>query len=113
MADAIDNLLVLARHARFENPEGARRDLIEAVALARKARDPLQLAKALTALGQIERDLHHTDEALRHYEEVAAIYRTVDIPLKIAHSVRHTGDIHRDEGHLKLAEPCYVEALKL
>ncbi|HEY7405953.1 MAG TPA: tetratricopeptide repeat protein [Candidatus Angelobacter sp.] len=113
MSQAIDNLLVLARHARFDDPDGARRDLVEAVALARKAEDPLQLAKTLTALGQIERDLHRMDEALRHYEEVADIYRSVDIPLKFAHAVRHAGDIHQDEGHLQLAEPCYVEALTI
>lgn len=113
MPSAIDNLLVLARHARFENPQSARRDLVEAVALARRDQDPLQLAKTLTALGQIERDLHHSDEALQHYEEVADIYRTVDIPLTLAHAIRHIGDIHQEAGDLKLAEPRYVEALKI
>jgi tetratricopeptide (TPR) repeat protein len=113
VSSAIDNLVVLARHARFEDPEGARRDLVEAVALARRVQDRLQLAKTLTALGQIERDLHHADEALRHYEEAAAIYRAADAPLKLAHTVRHVGDIHRHEGQLKLAEPCYQEALTI
>ncbi len=113
MPSAIDNLLVLARHARFEDPDSAKRDLVEAVALARRAQDPLQLAKTLTALGQIERDLHHADEALQHYEEAAAIYRAANVPLMLAHTVRHVGDIHRHKGRPKLAEPCYVEALAI
>ncbi len=110
---AIDNLLILARHARFENPKSARRDLIDAVALARRVPDPLQLAKTLTALGQIERDLHQTEEALRNYEEAAAIYRSANNPLKIAHTVRHIADIRRKKGQLTLAEPCYQEALAI
>jgi tetratricopeptide (TPR) repeat protein len=113
MADAVANLLAQARHARFENPADARQSLVEAVALARKAKDRLQLAQALTALGQIERDLHHADEALRHYEEAVALYRTADAPLKLAHTVRHLGDIHQDQEQLKLAEPCYDEALAI
>ena len=113
MPSTIDNLLVLARHARFDDPESARRDLVEAVALARRDQDPLQLAKTLTALGQIERDLHHMEEALRHYEEVADIYRAVDIPLTLAHAIRHVGDIHQEAGDLKLAEPRYIEALTI
>ena len=86
---------------------------MDAVALARKAQDPMQLAKTLTALGQIERDLHHSDEAVRHYEEAVAIYRASDAPLALAHTIRHVGDIHRQEEHPKLAQPCYVEALAI
>lgn len=113
MADAIDNLLTQARSARFGSPDEAKRDLIAAVGMARAGPDRMQLAQALTALGQIERDLGHTEEALRHYEEAAAIYRTADAPLKLAHTVRHIGDIHGHEGQLKLAEPCYSEALTI
>lgn len=118
MADAIGTLLSRARRARFENPSDARRDLVEAVALARTAKDPMQLAQALTALGQIERDLHHSDEALQHYEEAAAIYRladhrTADVPLKLAHTVRHIADIHRHEGRTEPAESSYQEALAI
>jgi len=107
-----------ARGARFENPTEAKRELVEAVALARTAKDSLQLAQALTALGQIECDLHHSDEALHHYEEAAAIYRladhrTADVPLKLAHTVRHIGDIHRHEGRIEPAESCYQEALAI
>ena len=123
MADAIDTLLNRARRVRFENPTNARQALVEAVALARTAKDPLQLAQALTALGQIERDLHHSNEVLHHYEEAAAIYRladhrladyrAADAPLKLAHTVRHIGDIHRHEGRMEPAGSCYQEALAI
>lgn len=113
MQDAIENLLTQARHARFQSPDDAKRDLVEALRLARASDDRLQLAQTLTALGQIERDMHHADEALRHYEEAATIYRTADVPLKLAHTIRHIGDIHQDAGHLDLAEPFYRKALAL
>ncbi|HZS29419.1 MAG TPA: tetratricopeptide repeat protein [Candidatus Angelobacter sp.] len=123
MADAIDTLLSRARGARFENPNDAKQDLVEAVALARTSKDPLQLAQTLTALGQIERDLHRPDEALHHYEEAAAVYRSADhrladyraadVPLKLAHTVRHIGDIHRHEGRMESAGACYQEALAI
>ena len=118
MADAISTLLSRARRARFKNPADARRNLVEAVALARTSNDPLQLAQALTALGQIERDLHRSAEALHHYEEAAAIYRladhrTADVPLKLAHTVRHIADIHRHEGRTEPAESSYQEALAI
>ncbi|HET9283644.1 MAG TPA: tetratricopeptide repeat protein [Candidatus Angelobacter sp.] len=123
MADAINTLLSRARRARFENPANAKRELLEAVALARRSKDQLQLAQALTALGQIERDLHHSNEALHHYEEAVAVYRladhrladhrTADAPLKLAHTIRHIGDIHRHEGRTEPAESCYQEALAI
>jgi tetratricopeptide (TPR) repeat protein len=113
VSTAIKNLLILARHARFEDPAGARRDLVEAVRLARRAQDQGQLGQALTALGQIERDLHHSEEALGHYEEAAGIYRSTNTPLKLAHTVRHIGDIRQEEGRLKLADESYKEALAI
>ncbi|MBZ5494616.1 MAG: tetratricopeptide repeat protein [Acidobacteriia bacterium] len=113
MQDEIENLLTQSRHARFKTPDDAKRDLAEAVRLARASDDRLQLAQTLTALGQIERDLHLADEALRHYEEAAAIYRTAEVPLKVAHTIRHIGDIHQDEGRLGEAEPFYREALAI
>lgn len=113
MSDQIDKLLTQARHARFKSPDDAKRDLVEAVSRARASDDRLQLAQALTALGQIERDLRHADEAILHYEEAAAIYRAADAPLKFAHTIRHIGDIHQDEGRLGEAEPFYREALAL
>jgi tetratricopeptide (TPR) repeat protein len=113
--DAIANLLAQARQARFENPADAKRYLVEAVALARAAKteDRLQLAQALTDLGQIERDTQHTDEALRLYGEAETLYRTAKAWLKLAHTVRHIADICREKGLLKIAEPAYQEALEI
>jgi len=103
-----------ALHARRENQlDDANRDLISAVALCREAREDGDLAKSLTALGQIERDLHRYDAALKNYEEAAAIYREKKDVLKLAHTIRHVADIHRHEGHTKLADKYYREALDL
>jgi len=113
MSQLIESLLIQARQARFERPEDAKRDLTQAVELARTENDPVKLATALTALGQIERDLHHDEVALRHYEEAAVIYRVLEDPLKLAHTVRHVGDILRHSGRFSTAEPVYAEALSI
>ena len=107
-------LVQRADRARRENRlDDARRDLAEAVALFRQSGAPPELAQALKALGQIERDLGHGDAALLLYEEAAVIYRRTADPLALAHTVRHVGDIHRGAGRADLAAPCYREALAL
>jgi tetratricopeptide (TPR) repeat protein len=112
MSEALDKLLRQALQARRESrPEDAKRDLTEAVALCRQSGVQEDLAKALTGLGQIERDLHRNDAARQYYEEAVAIYRTQGNPLRLAHTVRHLGDIYRNEGRLDLANPCFDEAL--
>jgi tetratricopeptide (TPR) repeat protein len=114
MSGTIDKLLAEASEARRQKrPADARRDLLEAVALARAARDPHALAQTVTEFGRIERDLGHSDAALGSYEEAAAIYRNLGDELKLAHTVRHVGDIHHDAGRCNKAEPCFVEALAL
>jgi tetratricopeptide (TPR) repeat protein len=114
MSEALDKLFQQAFQARRENrPEDAKKDLTEAVALCRQSGIQEDLAKALTSLGQIERDLHNNDVALNHYEEAVAIYRTQDSPLRLAHTVRHVGDILRNQKRLDLAAPCYEEALAI
>ena len=118
MQETSENLLEEAQKARREGRvQDAKRDLVEAVDLRRKAGSQAELARALRALGQIERDLHHTDAARQHYEEAVAIYRAEGHAegndLRLAHTVRHLGDIHRSAGHAALAEPCYDEALNL
>src|SRR5450432_237421 len=108
MSDATDNLLTQAFQARRENrPLDAKRSLIEAVRLCREAGVKADLAKVLTSLGHIERDLHTEDVALQHYEEATAIYRAEGDALKLAHTVRHLGDIHCQDGRADLADPCY------
>lgn len=114
MSDVTDRLFQQAAQARREHRlADAKRDLIQAVDLSRKAGTQLALAKALTGLGQIERDLHHGEAALKHYQEAVAIYRAEGDALKLAHTVRHVGDILQDEGRHALAEPCYHEALSI
>lgn len=114
MADAIDKLLSAAAQARKEKRSAdARRDLLQAVALARSANDRAALARAVTELGRIERDLGHHDAALASYQEAAAIYREQGDALKLAHTIRHVGDILQDAGRPVEAEPCFREALAL
>jgi tetratricopeptide (TPR) repeat protein len=111
MPEPAEKLIKDALQARREGrQQDAKRDLVEAV---RKAGTPAKLAQALTALGQIERDLHHLDAALQHYEEAAAIYRAEGNDLRLAHTVRHLGDIHRYAGHTALSESSYDEALNI
>lgn len=116
MSDSIDQLLERAAQARRENrPADARVDLVEAVAQARVSHAaPEDLARALKALGQIERDLNHRDAALALYEEAATIERQFNTdPLRLAHTIRHLADIHQDSGRLAQAEPLYLEALAI
>jgi len=51
--------------------------------------------------------------ARRCYEEAVALFREAGEPLALAHAVRHLGDVYREEGCPDLAEPCYLEALRL
>ena len=103
-----------AHQARRENrPNDARQDLIEAVALCRREGNGIELAGALADLGQIERDLHCNDAALKNYEEAAAIYCAAGDVLDWAHTVRHVGDILRNMGRKDLAEPYFRTALDL
>ncbi|MGA8301382.1 MAG: tetratricopeptide repeat protein [Terriglobales bacterium] len=114
MPEQIGNLIQDALQARRDSRyEDAKSGLAAAVNLCRKSGARSDLARALTALGQIERDLHHLNEALQHYEEAVAIYRDEGNRPRLAHTVRHLGDIHRSAGHPALAEPCYVEALEI
>jgi tetratricopeptide (TPR) repeat protein len=98
---------------RNDRPADAKACCTEAVGLSGAADDRALLAQALTGLGQIERDLHETRSALRHYEDAVAIYRTLDDPLVLAHTVRHVGDILRNQGSLEQAAPHYKEALEI
>jgi tetratricopeptide (TPR) repeat protein len=114
MTDAIDRLLSAAAQARREKRSAdARRDLLEAVALARAGNDHSALARAVTELGRIERDMGHADAALASYQQAAAIYREDGDALKLAHTIRHVGDILQDAGRPAEAEPCFREAIAL
>jgi tetratricopeptide (TPR) repeat protein len=107
-----ETLLERGYQARRENRLAeAKACFEEAVGQCRAADDSAMLARALTGLGQIERDLQETAAALGHYEDAVAIYRTLDDALVLAHTVRHVGDILRNQGKLESAAPCYGEAL--
>jgi tetratricopeptide (TPR) repeat protein len=114
MSDVLEEMLADAYHARRENRSAdAKQVLIEAVEVCRRSNVPTDLARALTGLGQIERDLKNTEVARHYYEEAVTIYREQGDLLRLAHSVRHVGDIYLEEGQLVPAEPCYQEALKI
>jgi tetratricopeptide (TPR) repeat protein len=114
MAGAIQDLLTAAARARRQKrPADARRDLIDAVALARTGNDRTELAHALIELGRIERDMGHADPALAYYEEAAAMYREQGNALKLAHTIRHVGDILQDAGRPAQAEPYFRQALAI
>jgi tetratricopeptide (TPR) repeat protein len=114
MSEKSDQLIKQALQARRDNRlDDAKHDLLDAVALCREGGEPGELARALADLGQIERDMHHNDAALRHYEEAVDLYRDQGVPLKLAHSIRHVADIHRHVGNHRLAESCYDETLRI
>ena len=71
------------------------------------------LARALTGLAQIERDLNNNVQATQHYSEAATLYRNLPDPLRVAHTTRHIGDILRREGSIEQARPCYEESLAI
>lgn len=101
-----------ATQARLlQRRDDARRDLQEAVAQARANGDHAELALALNALGQIERDDGHLVDAMACYEEIIALQLEQAHPLAVAHAIRHLGDIHRENDCPEVAGLCYQEAL--
>jgi len=109
-----DSLMRRAARARRENRlDDARRDLVEAVERCRRGVPDAVLARALTRLGQVERDLGNDDAARQLYHEAVGIYRVEGDVLGLAHAVRHLGDIHQEAGRWDLAARCLEEALDL
>lgn len=109
-----DILITQGYEARREHRSAdAKRIFTEAIDLCRKADDPRGLARALSGLAQIERDLRDFERARPLYEEAVSIYRSSNDRPNLAHTVRHLGDILRHQGRLELAEPCYLEALQI
>jgi tetratricopeptide (TPR) repeat protein len=114
MSEQSEQLRIAALQARRENRlEDAKRDLIWAVAQCRAAHEDIALARSLTALGQIERDLLNNELALLCYEEAVAIYRKGNDALILAHTIRHVADIQRHQGLTAAADTNYREALEL
>ena len=114
MSDTLQKLFEDAHQARTQHRlDDAKSMLAEAVIVARENNQPLELARGLTALGRIERDLKSTGSARKNYEEAAEIYRSQGEELRLAHCIRHVGDIYLEDRQLAAAEACYVEALKI
>ncbi len=87
--------------------------MLRAIEAARSSDDPLLLARCLSGLGQIERDLHHTGIALEHYAHALGLYRDAGDALLIAHTARHLGEVYYERGSIAEAEPLLREALHL
>jgi tetratricopeptide (TPR) repeat protein len=114
MPHAALELIEAAQLARREQRlTDAHQVLVEAVQLCRQSGERHELALALKALGQIDRDLGRVDAARPLYEEAAMIYRDHGDTIHLAHTIRHLGDIHQDADRLTDAENCYHEALAL
>jgi tetratricopeptide (TPR) repeat protein len=114
MSEVVDELLIVASQARREHRSAsARQVLLNAVEICRQSNDRERLAKALTALAQAERDLHHLDSARQLFEEAALIYHADGHQLRLAHTFRHVADIHLDQGNHAPAERCYDLALEI
>ena len=110
----VQTLAAQAAAARKEDRlEDAQRDLTRVVEICRREGDEALLARALPALGQIERDLEHTEQALALYTEAAGLHRSLGNVQRLAHTIRHVADIHLDRGEIEQAEPHYKEALDL
>src|ERR1700742_1550330 len=91
----------------------ARASLVRAIELLRDEGDPVALARALRALGEVERALPESDGGIAAYEEAIAILRHEPQPLLFAHTIRHLGDIYRHHGNTDRSARCYGEALAL
>ncbi len=114
MAPTPSTLIEQGYQARRENRlADAGQHFSEAVRLCRDGDDRTLLARALTGLGQIERDLGRLDTALEHSPEAAGLFRIGDRPLVLAHTVRHVGDILRNQNQSHRAAPHYEEALAI
>ena len=107
MSDLIERARVARREGRLTE---ARRDLTSAVDVARDGRSISSLGQALCALGQIERDLGHTERARALYAEALDGLQKGAEPLAIAHAARHLGEVYRESGALEEAEEHLTEA---
>lgn len=93
--------------------EQARELFTEAVRLSRKTADSSLLASSLIGLGQMERDLAHSDASVQHYREAVEQLRSCSDRLRLAHTIRHLADIFRENGCAEDASSRYEEALKI
>lgn len=111
---ATDALLDSAEKARHDHAFAkAEKDAREAVDVCRQHSAVQDLARALAALGRIEREQHRADDALQHYLEAAALYRKERNAATLAQTLQHAADIYREARRLAEAEPFYDEAMSI
>jgi tetratricopeptide (TPR) repeat protein len=109
-----DGVIARATEAiRAGQPETARQLLSPLIISLREANARRELARALRALGEAERQLPDSDSGAAAYEEAVTLARSLGEPRFLAHTVRHLGDIHRHKGDFERAAACYGEALAL
>ena len=114
MTDTIETKLTQAAKARSEHlPADALILYEQARAEAQAASHTLQLARALSGLGQIHRDLGDNVTALAHYIEAIKLLRAASEPIRLAHTLRHVGDISSELGHHAQARTHITEALNI
>jgi tetratricopeptide (TPR) repeat protein len=114
MTETIETKLTQAAQARRENlPADALALYEQARVEAQAASHTLQLARALSGLGQIHRDLGDNVTALDHYIEALKLLRPADEPIRRADTLRHAGDIASELGHHAQARTHITEALDI
>jgi tetratricopeptide (TPR) repeat protein len=109
----IDELIASGYEARRQGKLAEAKQLFEQALDSCDDGKSENYARALTALGQIERDLENTPAALYHYIRAANIYGKLPDVLRRAHSLRHVGDILRESCDFLMALSYYDEALTI
>jgi tetratricopeptide (TPR) repeat protein len=114
MPEDFNTLLDRAAQARREHRHDlAERLAGEAVRVSERRGSRMDLARAMTALGQTVRDQGRFEQAVQLYEQAADIYRADGPPLRYAHTIRHVADIRVDMDQAEFAEPLYDEAVAI
>lgn len=114
MTEDAESLLATAAQARRDGRlDEAFRAYEGAADLSRGAGSEHRLVRALSGLGQIERDRGALDRAQRQYEAALDVSRGLGHPLLVATMARHLGDVYRENGLSERAEPLLAEAVKL
>jgi tetratricopeptide (TPR) repeat protein len=114
MVSDLRSLLEQGYQARREHRLGEAKAIYQQAAdLCEDRHDQINLPRAITRLGGIERDLGDLGASLQQYQQAVSLYRALNEPLALAHTIRHVGDILRESGQPAPALPCYEEALHI
>ena len=114
MTEDAENLLTTAAQARRDGRlDEAFRAYEGAADLSHGIGSEHRLVRALSGLGQIERDRGVLDRSQRQYEAALDVSRGLGHPLLVATVARHLGDVYRENGLGERAEPLLTEAVML